>query len=89
MGMTRVGGRGPDLLLIFLLVTASLEQYVELERPFGRQDCEFENTHIVAGLFTLVAFFVGLGFGLIRLALLRVESLPAFTEDFADLTCHA
>ena len=53
------------------------------------QRCVSEGTHIVASLFTLVALLVGLGFGLIWLALLRVEGLPAFTEDLADLACNA
>lgn len=44
-------------------------------------------THGVAGLLALIASLVGLGFGFIRLTLLLVESLPAFTKDFANLAC--
>ena len=44
-------------------------------------------THGVAGLLALVASFVSLSLGLIWLALFFVESLPAFTKDFANLAC--
>lgn len=48
-----------------------------------------ENTHVVARLLVLVAFLIVLGLGLIWNTLLRVESLPALAENFADLTCVA
>ena len=86
--MTREGGRWPELLLVFLLVTPSLEQHVELEHHRAIPPGGSESTHIVASLLTLIALLVSFSFSLIWLALLRVEGLPAFAEDFADLACH-
>jgi len=42
-------------------------------------------TSVVAGLLVLITLLVGLGLVFIGLALLVVQSLPAFTEDLADL----
>ena len=42
-------------------------------------------THSVAGFLTLIASFVSLCLGFVGLALLVIESLPAFTKDFANL----
>ena len=44
-------------------------------------------THSVAGFFALIARFVRLSLGFVGLALLLIESLPAFTKDFANLAC--
>lgn len=45
------------------------------------------STHVVARFLALVALFVSLRFGIIRLLLLRAECLPSLAENLADLTC--
>jgi hypothetical protein len=44
------------------------------------------STYIVLGLLILIALLVGSGLLLIWLALLLAQSLPAITQDLADLT---
>ena len=48
---------------------------------------ENPSTYVIVGsLFVFIPLLIGGGFGLIRLALLHVQSLPSLTEHLADLT---
>lgn len=71
------------LLVLFLII--GLYQHEESAMGSVWQYRWSRDTHVVARLLALVASLVGLGFGLIRLALLSTECLPALTKNLADL----
>lgn len=77
-------------LLFVFLVIMSLQRTATsaVDSMMGVCTCCWA-TYVVACLLALVSLLVGFGFGLIRLALFRVERLPSLTEDLANLTYSA
>ena len=55
------------------------------QRVFRISFPESSETYIVANLLTLITRFIGFCLGLVRFALFLIQSLPALTEDLADL----
>lgn len=71
-------------LLLILLFVVGLRR-IEGQHTFKCLGGFYRWTHVVASLLRLVTLLVGLGLGLIRLALLGAECLPSLTENLAYL----
>lgn len=68
------------------LITTGLLRYDGLAcLDFSRPQQQEVMAYGIGGLLLLVALLVSRGLGLVWLALLAVEGLPSFPEDFADL----